>query len=238
MITTAIDVIKASLRQIRVLGIGDVLSDEEAQDSLEVLNLQMESWSLDNLYIYVETLHMFQTINGQNDYSIGPGGDIDLTERPLKLTSAFTQSASLSYPMKILTNAPQYDHIQNKGITVPYPSYIWYEQTYPLGTIHLYPAPAGDMTGIRFTEQLQSFETLTSEVALPVGYKHFIVYNLASSLAGEFGISVPASVQLIALNSMARLKRYNHRSYGVGSEAANMNRNNNTNSYNILSDNY
>jgi hypothetical protein len=238
MITTSLDVIKASLRQIRVLGIGDVLSDEEAQDSLSVLNLQMESWSLDNLYIYVETLHMFQSVNGQNDYSIGPGADIDLPERPLSITSAFTQSASLSYPMKILTDAPQWDHIQNKGITVPYPSYAWYEQTFPLGTLHFYPAPAGDMTGVRFRQQLQSFPNLTTEIELPVGYKHFMVYNLSPALAGEFGIAVPASVLQEARSSMARIKRFNHRTYGVGSEAASMNRNNNTNSYNILSDNY
>lgn len=233
---SALDLITLALKQIRVLGIGDVLSAEDAQDSLDVLNMMMESWSIDKLYVYQEALHTFPFVNGQASYTIGLGGDFNMPVRPLKLTSAYTQSQGISYPMSILTDAAQYDGIMNKGIVVSYPTYVWYEQTYPLGTMHFYPVPSGNDVNLRFWEQLQSFPTLPTLVTLPIGYKECIMFNLAVSLAGQFGIEPPATVIAKAANSMLRLRRYNIKPQNLTSEPTYMNRR--TNRYNIMSDSY
>ena len=235
-VTTAIQLIKFALKQIRVLGVGDVLSDEDAQDSLDALNMMMESWSLDQLYVYQETLHSFPFVNGQAAYTVGPGADFNLPMRPLKLTSAYTQSQGISYPMSILTDASQYDWIMNKGIVVAYPNYVWYEQTFPLGTLHFWPVPNGNQVNVRFWHVLQTFPNLTTQIDLPIGYKECMAFNLAITLAGTFGIEPPQTVLMKAQTSMARLKRYNIKPQFLTSEATYMDRS--ATRYNIMSDSY
>lgn len=237
-IITAIDLIEAALKKIRVLGKGDTLDDDDAQDSLNVLTMMIESWSIDKLYVFEESLSTFPFIAGQRDYTIGPGGDFSMSTRPLRLMSAYTHSIGLDYPMTILTDATQWDGIMNKNIAVSYPNYVWYEQTFPLGTIHFFPGPAASSStvNLRFWQQLQDFVSLTTQIALPLGYKQAITYNLAVALAADFGINVPPSVASIAATSITRLRRYNMKALSVWIEAAMVNRR--TNRYNIMSDTY
>src|SRR5574340_36069 len=91
-VTTAQDIIISALKRIRVLGKGDILDSEDANDSLDILNMMLESWSLDKLYVFEEAQVNFPFIGGKQDYTIGPGGDFSVASRPLKLVSAFTRS--------------------------------------------------------------------------------------------------------------------------------------------------
>lgn len=222
-ITTALDLIKAALKQIRVLGIGESPTSEESQDSLDVLNMMMESWSLDRLYVYTEGQHNFTFVDGQTDYTVGPSADFAMSSRPLKLVSAFSRSSGIDYPMTILTHPRQYDRLPAKSNSIMFPSAVWFEQTNPLGTLHFYPAPSAGSVYLRFWSQLQSFSSLTTEIELPPGYKECIVYNLGISLAGTFGIEPAGTVVSKARTSIARLKRYNTRALGVNSEVAHVN---------------
>lgn len=237
-LTTAVDLITAALKKIRVLGKGDTMDDEDAQDSLNVLTMMLESWSISKLYVFEEALLTFPFVANQHDYTIGPGGNFDTPTRPLKLMSAYTHSIGLDYPMSILTAATQWDGIMNKGIAVSYPNYVWYEQTYPLGTLHFFPGPSTSTStvNLRFWQQLQDFPTLTTQIALPLGYKQAMTYNLAVALAADFGIAIPPSVTSIAATSLTRLKRYNMKAQSLWIEASMMN--NRSNRYNIMSDTY
>lgn len=236
-ILTGLDIIKLALEKARVLGVGDTLEDQEAQQSLDSLNLLLETLSLDRCGIYHEVQRTYPCVNGKVDYTIGPGGDFDQPTRPLKLWNAFTRLQSIDYPMSIITDASQYDSINNKFITVSYPNSVWYEQTYPLGTLHFYPAPSGGAFFLRFWEPLESFPTLTTAVALPVGYKSLLVWNLAEALCADFGIEPSAVVLRNAVSAKAAVKRYNYKALSMFSEAAYMSRDGN-NRYNIMSDSY
>lgn len=233
-ITTALDLITYALKKRKVLGVGDTLSDEEVQDALDTLNLMLESWSLDRLSVYNEALQSFVS-NGQAAYTIGPGGDIDMSERPTKLTSAYTRDAAgIDHPMRILLNPQDYDGIQLKGIAVPWPSAVWYEPTNPLGTLHFWPVPNGYTIYVRFWQQLQQFETLTEQISLPIGYKEAIGLNLAVKME-DFGGTVTPTLEGLARTSYGRLKAFNRTLPSATIEAAYLNR---ERPYNILSDGY
>lgn len=233
-ITTALDLIKYALKKRRVLGVGDTLTDEEAQDALDTLNLMLESWSLDRVSVYNEAQQTFVS-NGQAAYTIGPGGDIDVTERPTKLTSAYTRDAAgIDHPMRVLLNAQDYDGIQLKSIAVPWPSAVWYEPTNPLGTLHFWPVPNGYTIYLRFWQQLQQFDSLTEQIDLPIGYKEAIGLNLAIKCE-DFGGTVTPALESLARTSYGRLKAFNRKIPSSSIEIAYMNRNR---PYNILSDGY
>lgn len=204
---TVLDLIKLALKKARVLGTGDILSAEDAQDSLDTVNLMLDSWSLDRLFVYVEELQTFATDGSSESYTIGPGGVFN-TARPNKIVSAYAQVGSISYPIEILDNGQQYDAIRLKSLGGVWPSVVWYEKTAPLGTLHFWPIGAAEVR-LRFTSALQQFPTLTTQVALPAGYKKLIVDCAAVELAQANNTDISPLVIQSAANAIARIKRAN-----------------------------
>ena len=203
---TVLDLIKLALKKARVLGTGDILSDEDAQDSLDTVNLMLDSWSLDRLFVFVEELQTFNT-TGNESYTMGPGGDFD-TARPNKIVSAYAQVNSVSYPIEILDNGQQYDAIRLKSLGGIWPSCVWLEKTAPLATLHFWPIGAAEVR-LRFTSALQQFASLTTQVTLPTGYKKLIVDNAAVELAQANNTDISPLVIQSAANAIARIKRAN-----------------------------
>lgn len=233
-ITTALDLITYAAKKRRVIGVGDTFSASEANDCLDTLNLMMESWSLDRLSVYNEALQSFVS-DGSASYTIGPAGDIDVTERPTKLTSAYTRDAAgIDHRMRILDNPQDYDAITLKGLAVPWPSAVWYETTNPLGTLHFWPVPNGYTIYLRFWQQLQQFETLTEQISLPPGYKEAIGLNLALRME-DFGGSVSDALVGQARASLGRLKAFNRKLPTSTVEPAFISK---AGTYNINSDGY
>lgn len=233
--TTIADLITLALKKARVLGTGDILSDEDAQTALDTLNLMLDSWSLDRLFVYVESL---QTLNltGAASYSVGTGGDLNI-DRPAKLVSAYAQINGVSYPMEILDSGEQYDNIRLKGLGQAWPCCVWYEHTYPLGTLHFYPLGASTCY-LRFTTALQQFPDLTTSIDLPPGYKKAIVDAGAVELAQANNTEISPLVMQSATNAIARLKRQNSQPATRGLEASVMASRFGLGQYNILSDGY
>jgi hypothetical protein len=232
---TAIDLIKLMLKKARVLGRGDILGPELAQDSLDTVNLMLDSWSLDKLFVYVEELHRFVT-TGAEVYTIGPGGDFDIP-RPNDLTSAYTQVEGVSYPMEILRNGQQYDNIRLKSLSQTWPSVVWYEKTYPLGLLHFWPLGPYEVN-LRFTKALQQFPKLTTPVELPTGYKKVLVDAGAVELAQANNTEISPLVLQSATNGIMRLKRSNSQQTTRSVEASAMSSRFGQGQYNIRSDGY
>ena len=232
---TAIELIKLALAKARVIGTGDILSDEDAKISLDTLNLMLDSWSLDSLFVFVSASQVVTT-TGQQSYTIGPGGDFNVP-RPNALITAYAQVNEASYPIAILDNAQQYDNIQIKSVGMSWPQAVWYEHSYPLGRLHFWPVSSGQVH-LRFTSPLQQFDDLTTEVELPTGYKKAMVDSLAVELAQAFNTEISPLVISSATNAIARLKRFNTKPVTRNSDAAFMASRYKFGTFNILTDGY
>jgi hypothetical protein len=111
--------------------------------------------------------------------------------RPLRVQQSFTrittQASGLDYQITVI-DEDTYKSIGYKGIAAPWPIVMWYNPTYPLGTLSFYqnPSQAGQLH--LFTDQiLQSFTDLTEEVEMPQGYARAIKRALGRELAPEYG---------------------------------------------------
>lgn len=117
-------------------------------------------------------------------------GDFKMA-RPLRITQAFTRlttsGSSLDYPMEIIDQG-RYVNIGFKAIPAPWPIYVWYNPTYPLGTLHFYqnPSQAGELH-LYSDEILQGVPDLTTPIVMPEGYYLMLVRRLARELAPEYG---------------------------------------------------
>ena len=209
LMTTANDLITKALKLNGKLGQGQTLSSYDADDCLDSLNAMLDSWWNERLSVYQILRETFTLVASDDDYTIGTGGQI-ATTRPIKITNAFITADDIDYPMEIIT-VEEYDAIQSKTVESDFPLYLYYQPSYPLGIIYLYPVPSATHT-LNFDswKQIQSFADLTTEMALPPGYQRAIEYNLSIETAPLFGVvDIPPAVTKIAIESKAAISRIN-----------------------------
>lgn len=139
------------------------------------------------------------TVTMSQNGSLSPGaqqieytipGDFKIP-RPLRVKQSFTrittQASGLDYQITPI-DEDTYKSIGYKGIAAPWPIVMWYNSTYPLGTLSFYqnPSQAGQLH--LFTDQiLQNFSDLTEQVEMPQGYVRAIKRALGRELAPEYG---------------------------------------------------
>jgi hypothetical protein len=117
-------------------------------------------------------------------------GDFKM-QRPLRVRQSFTrittQASGLDYQISVI-DEDTYNRIGYKGIAAPWPIVMWYNPTYPLGTLKFYqnPSQAGELH--LFSDNiLTTFEDLTQQVEMPQGYTRWIKRALGRELAPEYG---------------------------------------------------
>lgn len=206
---TALDLIKKSMRLIGALGQGEEPTASEATDCLNAMNAMLEMWSNERLLVPHILQESLTWAASQSSRTIGTSGDFNTT-RPIKIEGGFTRISSIDYPIKGVITRAQYDAIPDKTTESAYPDYLFYDTTYPLGTIYGWPVPSASISFyLSSWKQLQSFTSLTTSLSLPPGYQQLIEYNLPDVIAPEFGKSVPENVTRIAMKSIATIKRVN-----------------------------
>ena len=204
---TASAIIRRSLRLIGAIAAGETPSSNEQADALEALNAMLDLWRTSSLSVYAlrdETL----TLTGAASYTIGTGGDLNTT-RPVKIESAYERVSDTDYPLR-LASANAWYQLAAKSTTSDVAEWLYYEPSYPLGTLYLYPqATTGELHLVTWVP-LTAFAA-ADEVALPPGYQDAITYNLAVRLAPEYGRPVTPELAAIARDAMSRLERVNFR---------------------------
>ena len=207
--TIALDIIERALGSINVLSEGESATAAQAESALVALNDVLEGWATENLMVYVPEQNSFALTPGQGVFSIGAGGDFNVT-RPEEITSAFVRLTNIDYPL-VLWTADQFASIGLKTLQGGIPSIMYYEPSYPLAKIHLWSVPASNMT--LFIESLKPFTrltSLTSPIALPPGYERALRYALAVEQMADYGASNSLIIEL-ARTSKADIKRRNFR---------------------------
>jgi hypothetical protein len=77
--TTPLDIISRSLKDIGALESGELPTADAAQDAFDMLNDLLDQWSNEGMMVYYQTEIIFPTVSGQTQYTIGPGGQIGAT---------------------------------------------------------------------------------------------------------------------------------------------------------------
>jgi hypothetical protein len=208
-VTTAADLIEASLREILVLGIQDTITSDELGDGLDALNLMLETWWTERLACFALKQESFALTSGVGSYTIGPTG-VFITTRPVKLAGGFIRFNAVDYPLQMVDQLT-YNRIPYKtnGGT---PYILFYDAQYPDGTLYLYfvPGATGMSLFIDSYLQIQSFADLSTQISLPPGYKRAIIKNLAVEQASQYNKKPAEDLVRIAKEAKAWVKRVNN----------------------------
>lgn len=208
---TAQTLIDRALRLILQLDSGVSATTQESTDALTALNAMIESWRNERLMCFALRDESAALVANQSTYTVGSGGDFD-TDRAVDITSAYIVASTISHDLDIIT-AEQYDAIPQKTATSSWPDRIYYQRSYPLGTIYTYPVSNGTSATlhIRTRTPVLAFTATTDSVSLPPGWEKALATNLAIELAPEYNTTADPQVLKMAVESKAALKQMNSR---------------------------
>jgi len=212
MNTTANTIIESAFKLLGVLGVGTNLEASEYADALNVLNDMIDSWNLKSLLVYQVTMNTFPFVNGQQVYTLGPGGNFDMT-RPNNIERASitygTSGKTLEIPLEMI-DVEGWQNIPVKQTPSSYPTMMYTDTGFPLNSLYFWPIPSDNCSLILYCwEQMPELTDLTSVVSLPPGYYKALKYNLAVELAPMFDRTPSDVVVKIALMSKSDINDIN-----------------------------
>lgn len=155
---------------------------------------------------------------GAVTYSIGPGGNFNVPERPDHIYSSFVRLLNVSppnqsdYPLEIIKAREQYNLICNKQIaSLPY--WLYYEPGWPLGTLYFWPVPLNAQYELHIATLntlLGAVVNLATPITLPSVYFPATIYNLAIRLCETYQIEPRPMTIRLANSTLQALKKANN----------------------------
>lgn len=207
--------IKESLRLIGVTRAGQTPSTDVLAEGLATLNSMIDAWTIERLMVPVIARRVVDLVVGQQTYTMGVSGDWD-EDRPARIERAGLIDGDTETPLDIWTLGEWAD--QQLKSTSGSPRAIYYEPTYPLGTVRVWPVPDGaDQLALYVWAPLAQFADLnTTEYDLPPGYAAALKFNLAVELMPGFAdgrnkstLQQMGLVRERATEAKAWIKRFN-----------------------------
>lgn len=208
--TTALQLVTASLRKLGAVAAGETPDADEQSDALESLNQILESWNLKGLALFRRENAAYTLMPSQQAYSVGSGADFD-GGRPITLHSAFVTRGGIDYPLAVLTQS-EWNDILQKSTQSDLPEGVYYEPTFPTGTMRFWPVPIEALTvTLAIDMQLAAVAGINDDLAFPPGYERALIYALAVDLAPEYpAVTLSQSVIDTADDALADIKRANN----------------------------
>lgn len=190
--TTPLEIITQSMKDAGFLGVGETPSAEDVNDAFRKLNWMLAEWRQKRGAVYHLVEHSYN-LTGAGSLTIGPGGDINVAQRPNKIDSAVVRQnylggSPVDFSLSIFQAYEDWLKISVKEVNGP-PAVLFLDTAWPLGTIRLWPKPTANLYQLRLLikAELQEFATLTETVNFPPEYESALNWNLALRISPMTG---------------------------------------------------
>lgn len=215
---TVADLINLTLRDLAVLGAGEVASAEDSADALLIVNDFIDAMKLRGLNTFTITRTLWP-LTGASSYTIGVGGTINVSRpvRPQDITNIGYVDTSLTpnaeYLQGPLLTDDQYAAIVNKTMTGLIPARWYYRPTNPLGTLIPWPIANGsNLSGSIYTSaEVSEFTSAAQTIIVAPGYRKYVRKGLAIELAPTFHVPVTPDMRNAFEEIRADVMRANQR---------------------------
>ena len=200
---TARNLISRAFRTLGLIKPGDAMPEADYAEALAEMNSIMESLSNSADFAFCSSqAHLI--LSGQQTVTIGPTGDI-VTTRPIKVETAVVDRNGITYPVKVIDNE-KYDDLTYKALAGANTQAVYYEATYPNGTLYLYPIASGCTLKIRVLNSVKQFASTSVNIDMPEGYEDAIMLALAIRMAPGYGKQVNPDTKQAARRAMNAIK--------------------------------
>jgi hypothetical protein len=205
---TVLDLLKQARQANGSMGDGVTMSAEEADTDMLALNIMLAEWSASGYGVYFDKQETFALTVNKASYTWGTGGNFN-SSRPTEIRDqCFIRLNDIDYPVSLI-GADDYAQISTKS-TTSLPDSIYFDPTYPLATVFLYPSP--DQAYALYITAAKTIDTFTSiyeTIVLPQEYASAIKWNLAMELMPSYNIPLSPIVGARAKRSLTVVKNLN-----------------------------
>jgi len=167
-------------------------------------------------------LQTVQSVPTANTFTFAVEGT-PLTPATGTITTQHVTGQPVEIPRTLLTD-DAYEAIQLKNLSNAQFTNVYYNATYPLGTIFLWPRPntAENQIVLYLMNVFPGFADLNTEYDFPdlPGYAEALQYNLDVRLAVAYARELPATIAELARETMGLIKRSNNKINDLPSDAA------------------
>lgn len=212
--TTAQQIIRSALLQLGAISASEQPTAGEASDAFRRLNELIDDWGTQPLTFRTESRAVASLVSGQQTYTIGTGGDFNITPRPDVISNVQLQLTSTTpdteIPLSPLTQ-DAYQAVAQKDLENALPTSYYLEYSVPLASVWIWPIPdaSANELVIYYPVSVAQFASLTASVTLAPALARALRTNLAVELGPEFGIPVSPDLRLQAGDALAVYKRSN-----------------------------
>ena len=192
----------------------------DAQMAFDQLVYLMDSWKLERMLdVGSQTLSCVITPN-TSEITIGPSDSLPLPmiicdPRPSVIINAFWQSGTQDVPIKQIQDTELWRSYRLNTVSASYPTYFWYNSTFPVSKIELYPAVNQQLTFTIGTQVLPTIPgSLGDTISLPPAWISALQWNLASLLIVPLALpdsNLNARIDALAISATERIKRQRRR---------------------------
>lgn len=208
---TAGDVVNAAAKKSGILGLGQTLDQADTNDALSDLSDMLSQWSEKRWLIWNE-LEFAVTSTGQAvPYTVGPGGQFNMTPRPSRIEFAFLRqlvgpnaaggNLPVDYPLEVIPSKEEYSRLSLKGL-ISFPKYVFLDTAYPMALLAVYPYPNAGIYQVHIIVK----NTFPTALTMPSSFNNVppmgipaMKFNLARRLRQAYGKGKSPDVELNAL---------------------------------------
>lgn len=208
------DLCTAALQRLGIVGAGETPTTADLNLALARLNALIDNWRTQRLFTYSLTRTTFTIVSGTGAYTVGTGGTVNLA-RPVypEGVRLIDTTADPDLERALIRLTPEaYAALPQKALTSTQPTHYYYNPTYPLGTLTLWPTPTdATLQGAVYTPNPSGALALTDTLEVPPGYQLFYQETLAVHLGPDFERQPSPILVESARKSEADIKRVNAR---------------------------
>ena len=211
--TTANDLITDVLQKLKVYAPGESINAQDSAWGLTALNDMLDSWSNESLSCFANIEITFPLVPGQNQYTIGIGGNVNVA-RPISIstgsgTAFLVDTNNNRFGMKIIEQ-DMWNQIGLLTEQSSLPDTLFYDPQFPLGIINVFPMPSSTYT-VHLDSRLQLADmTLFQNFQLPPGYLAALKSNLYIRMFNDYRQGEPPAIRMeMASRDLATIKRSN-----------------------------
>lgn len=204
---TGQDVVSAALKKAGILGVGRNASAQDTNDALSDLNDMIAEWNTQRWMVWDLLVDGFVSDGRTTPYTIGPGGNYNVSRRPDRLESGFLRQLvatglNVDTPIDIIPAGEEYDLLSLKQLT-SFTLYAYLDSEWPMGNIFLYPWPNASQYEIffRLKDVIPIVTANTDLSVIPDQYISALKFNLARRLRQAYGKGLQPDIEL---NNLAR----------------------------------
>lgn len=224
--TAPLDMFTASLQMLNVVGVADTVPAEILSVTLGTWNRMAGQWNTRQRYAYFIRQQSFAFVTSKENYSIGaatnspvPDFIVAQGKRPNRIVAAQLVLTDISPNVQInmkVINFDQYQLITIPDLSSKFPNTLYYQPTFPNGTLWPWPAFPTATTyelNLAWWDQMLSLalSDLTTDLLMPDGYENAAVLTLAEMLYAFF----PGRANIDEIKRQARTARSDIQSVNV-----------------------